>query len=927
MLFKKLIITFSLLFLAHLQLFSQNPKPFRTYKGNVIDSVTGTPLKDVSVCIYRASDTSLLQFGFTTPLGNYQLTVTSNDSLLITYSLLNYDDKTFKKPTFKMGDRMFFNDQIKLKQTPYQLKSVKISASAIRMKGDTMEINANKFKVLPGSDVAQLFKKIPGFEVNVKGEIKVDGATVSKIMVDGSDFFGNNPGLVSKNLNADMIDAVQVYEPKNLDGTPTESQDKVINLKLKKNKKNGLFGDAIAGYGTNKRYEGGLRLNGFKDDRKLSAVFNANNINGTGFDFGFSNWHRSERETRNGSSSDFGRNFFTTSNNSSGEGNINNNITAATTFFNEYRKFRKLSITADVGQNAYNTIQSSKNINALNDSTQRFNIDSNHLDGLIRDAKIQSDYSKKYDSTGEFTMGVRSYFSLDKTDVYQANKILFNETINNSGFTINKGEKQDFNNRFNLSLFRKLRKDIRYFYQVSSTVNYNINDNNQYQYTENQSDTFNNYRTSNNTNTEWLLTLSGGMPIYKNFSFSLKNDRWYDFTNYNQTTKDAQLFSKKDFNQNYNNNVDSLSLKFKNTFEQLSSKPSINYDNKNGTFFSFGTTLLKYNIVNENLSSNLTLNKTYNNVLPFAMLHYRHKKTFMMLNASQTITFPTINDLAPIINLSNTWQRNIGNPDLQPVKKNTISARYVLRQVKNLRSLFTNFQFENSSNAKVYVNTMGNDGKIIQKPVNASGYYNFTHAFNASYKLYKIVFLNLGYNYSNGQKPYIYRNINSSINTEDFTANPGLNITFSDSLELNLNSSFTYNKSKNELNKSLNYNQFTNSYSASVRTLFRTGTELNTEFSLLNRKNIPGFGRLIYLWNIYLQQPISKNGKYNLKLTAYDILKQNTSITRTTTNGYINIQESNQLQQYFMLSLIYKIKPSSNNNNNDVMPGRMHMRF
>lgn len=301
----------------------------------------------------------------------------------------------------------------------------------------------------------------------------------------------------------------------------------------------------------------------------------------------------------------------------------------------------------------------------------------------------------------------------------------------------------------------------------------------------------------------------------------------------------------------------------------------------------------------------------------------------MMLNASQTITFPTINDLAPIINLSNTWQRNIGNPDLQPVKKNVLSARYVLRQVKNLRSLFTNFQFENSENAKVYVNTMGNDGKIVQKPINASGYYNFSHAFNASYKLYKIVFFNLGYNYSNGQKPYIYKDINSFINSEDFTANPGLNITFSDSLELNLNSSFTFNKSKNELNQSLNYNQFTNSYSASVRTLFRTGTELNTEFSLLNRKNIPGFGRIIYLWNIYLQQPISKNGKYNLKLTAYDILKQNTSITRTTTNGYINIQESNQLQQYFMLSLIYKIKPSSNNNNNDVMPdrGRMHMRF
>ncbi|NQW42678.1 MAG: carboxypeptidase regulatory-like domain-containing protein, partial [Bacteroidetes bacterium] len=209
-------------------------KLVRSFKGRVVDSATARPIPDVTISIFRASDTSLINFGFTTPNGNFTINVNNADSLLVVFSQLNYEDYTKKVKTMSDNWDLFNWGDIKLTNALFTL-TAKVRKAAISMKEDTMEINASRFKVLPGSDVAQLFKKIPGFEVNVKGEIKVGGIAVDKIMVDGSDFFGNNPGLVSKNLQADMIETVQVYEPKNPDGSPaTDQVSKTINLKLKK---------------------------------------------------------------------------------------------------------------------------------------------------------------------------------------------------------------------------------------------------------------------------------------------------------------------------------------------------------------------------------------------------------------------------------------------------------------------------------------------------------------------------------------------------------------------------------------------------------------------------------------------------------------------------------------------------------------------
>ena len=333
---------FLLLAFCAISYFSQAQNVRRGFKGNVVDSITNQPLRDVTVSFYNAKDTSLINFCFTTRNGNYNIELHNKDSVLMIVSLMGYDDGFEKYPP--IGWNWSFDQKdFKLKRASHQLKEIKISAGLIRMKGDTIEINAARLKVLPNSDVSQMFKKIPGFEVSKDGSIKVNGGSVSKIMVDGSEFFGSNPALVSKNLRADMIDKVQVYDDKDENGVVLPDYTKTINLKLKKGKRIGMFGDAVAGYGTDNRYESGLRINSFKNDRKWSLVANSNNINDRGFDFGFENWHGGSWAQRTGSLSRYV--YYSNRNDeSNSKGNINDKKDIAFTYFNEYSRKRKISL-------------------------------------------------------------------------------------------------------------------------------------------------------------------------------------------------------------------------------------------------------------------------------------------------------------------------------------------------------------------------------------------------------------------------------------------------------------------------------------------------------------------------------------------------------------------------------------------------------
>lgn len=879
----------------------------RTFKGKVFDTAYA-PMRDVSVCIYKAKDTSLINFAFTTPNGNYNINIKEKDSVIIIFSLMGFDD-VVEKFEEKEGWSYMQLPDIKLKPAPMMIQGVKIRASAIRMKGDTIEINASRFKVMPGSDVAQLFKKIPGFEVNVKGEIKVNGNSVSKILVDGSDFFGNNPGLVSKNLNADMIETVQVYEENKETGgnISEEGQTSVINLKLKKGKRNGLFGDAMAGYGTEKRYETGLRLNSFKNDRKISFIVNGNNTNETGFDFGFDNWHRASGASKNTSSNDY---FYYSGNNYETEGNLNKKVSGGFTYFNEFSKNRKLSFNVFADRNVYNSINFSQNITALNDSSNRNFIDSNILNGLSNNLSADVNYTKKIDSTGYFEIRLETSFAKVNSTNENSNSISFNNALINRSFSLLKDDINNNSSEFGISYDRYLRKNKKYRFGVSSTLKSDNNDNLSKQFNSNFNDTFNNSYNKTTKLQEFLVKVEGTMPIYKKLLFHLDVDKWIQENNANFLSQSATNRQNQSFEQSYALKIDSLSTVFKSVFDQQSVKSYLSYYDK-GSYFTAGATLMQLNLESKN--ELITIDKPYTAFLPFIRYNFYNSKKYFRVSINKNVNFPKVHQLMPILNLNDNFNRNIGNVNLKPEEVYDFNTYFSIYKNKYVEYLGLSMRGSFTNNAIISNRFQNNEGIINNQLVNINRKEDVSGSIYVSKKLSSIFKTSLSSSQYYRKNPFII-NFNNGFNTSN-TNDLGLNliINYSDSLELSFGANQNYIFSKNSLNPLNNFNQTTYSYSINFRTILRFGMEINSDFSLADKRNVPNIGQFIPVWSASLQQPLDKKGQFNLKLTAYDILNQNVSVSRSVYENSIFISEENRLRQYFMLTLLYKIRKVNSN--------------
>ena len=259
-------------------------------KGTMQDTLAMQPVAGATLTVMLRKDSSLVSFSMTDNNGNFEIKGLGNGDyrLLITHVNYHNSNKYFSitedKKQIDLG-KLVLHDAAKV------LAEVVVSAEAppVTLVGDTIQYNAGSFKVQPNASVEDLLKKLPGVKVEKDGTVKAQGEKVNKVLVDGKEFFGNDPKIATRNLPADAVDKVQVYDKQSdqaqLTGFDDGNSEKTINLKLKKDKKKGLFGKAMAGYGTNDRYEGRFNINSFKGARQFSAIGMANNDNAEGFSF------------------------------------------------------------------------------------------------------------------------------------------------------------------------------------------------------------------------------------------------------------------------------------------------------------------------------------------------------------------------------------------------------------------------------------------------------------------------------------------------------------------------------------------------------------------------------------------------------------------------------------------------------------------
>jgi hypothetical protein len=284
----KKIFTLSLL-LAAVFMGANAQKADGTIKGKLVDSASKQPISDATVSVMNAKDSSLATFTLTNKQGAFEVKGLTEADYFLIISHKSYDP--FSKPfVISALEKAIDLGNVFPGTGGKSLDNVTISSYIpIQVKGDTVQFNASAFKTKPNATVEDLLKKLPGVEVDKEGNVKAQGEDIQKVYVNGKEFFGNDPKLATKNLTADMVESIQVFDDMSDQAKFTKiddgSRSKTINIQLKKDKNKGVFGRALVAGGSNDRYEGNLSFNKFNNNQRISVLFNGNNINKQGFSF------------------------------------------------------------------------------------------------------------------------------------------------------------------------------------------------------------------------------------------------------------------------------------------------------------------------------------------------------------------------------------------------------------------------------------------------------------------------------------------------------------------------------------------------------------------------------------------------------------------------------------------------------------------
>ena len=282
-LFLYLIVSFAFIFLAN----AQSSSGRGSISGILIDDTSQEPIPEANIRILAQKDSTYITGKASDKNGSFSIPIKNGD-YIVHISYIGYTDVftntsiTGKNNTVNLGT-------VSLREDGVLLSDALVTAKApeIVVRGDTIEYNADSYKVTESAVIEDLLKRMPGVEIDTDGKITVNGQEIKKILVDGKEFFSDDPKVASKNLPAKMVDKLQVLERRTdmslMTGFDDGDEEMVINLTVKPGMKEGVFGNAFAGYGSQDRYEANAMVNYMRDSDQLTFLGGLNNTNNAGF--------------------------------------------------------------------------------------------------------------------------------------------------------------------------------------------------------------------------------------------------------------------------------------------------------------------------------------------------------------------------------------------------------------------------------------------------------------------------------------------------------------------------------------------------------------------------------------------------------------------------------------------------------------------
>lgn len=922
--------------------------------GIVIDSASKKPIDRAVVGLVVKSNTADTAYTFTDEKGVFSFAFVPPTNFSIIITNMGYQPVARFVPITELRSKVSLGNII-LADRAKTLSEVVVQAAPIVVKEDTVEYNAGSFTVKPNASTEDLLKKLPGIQVDKDGNVTAQGKTVSRIKVNGKDFFGGDVKTATRELPANIIDKVQVIDDygdqANISGIKDGEPSKVINLQLKKDKNKGYFGRATVGGGTDQRYIASLNSNYFNNSTQISLFANSNNINQSLFNFGsmggggnrgMGNMMRMGQGMVNDmggmsgmmnamNSGDQG--FFAGNSN-----NNNNGITATNSIGFNYRAEWSKKITA-YGSYSY----SHRNTSVLqNTATQNFFANGSFTN--LQDANTQSegDNHRLYLNI-EYNIDSFNYIKVSPGFTYNNTnsnaKTLFNlsnGTVKTSeGINANTTDSKTPNFTADILYNHKFRKRGR---NLSATINLgrSVNESDQ-----NASNNTQNYVPAPVTLNQWQFINQKNNN--RNYGFS--------FTYSEPISKFRTLDLRYSYNNNYarNNrqtfNIDPLTLA--RTFVAPLSNDYENDFFNNRIGVSVRTTMKKYNytlgisLQPVTLQGNsITKDSAYRsirrvNVFPIARFAYNFSRSKALnLTYRGNAQQPSFSQLQDVLDISNQQFASRGNPNLKPSITHTFNASFNNFNFVSGKVLFTNLSVSSTQN-QIVNNTIrrGNTGAQLTIPENVNGYYNINgfYSFSKPYKNRKYVITLLG-----------TANYNHNINLVDSIRNIGQNWLLSQ----NLNFEFNY-KEWLQLGVGAGYSLNDVKYRSPDGTAV-TGLQNTTSNALTLSTNgsidIPkgwvwrfdldytrnggiasSVNQNFTILNTSIEKQIFKKQNGIIKLAAYDLLGQNTNVNRSVNANAITDTRSNRLTRYFMLTFTYRLqkfqgqRPQNNNRGGGMM--------
>ncbi|MFD2284806.1 TonB-dependent receptor [Pedobacter petrophilus] len=864
--------------------------------GRVIQSKDKQPIDYASIAIKNLTDSTTIGAMNTGEDGTFSFKGLKPGSyrLYAAFLGLKNTNKDFvisaEKPDLNIGDIVLEGGSIDL-----QTVEIKAEVPPIVVKQDTLEFNANSFKVVENAVVEDLLKKLPGVEVDKAGTIKAQGETITKIRVDGKEFFGNDPLLATKNLPADMIDKIQVIDELSdqaqFTGIDDGSRTKIINITTRKDKKNGYFGNTTAGYGSDKRYDVNVNVNRFNQDRKLSVVAQFNNVNKQNFGGGLGGG--------NGGGN-------------GGRGGITETNAAGFNFNDTYADQTEVSLNYFVNKSDNLILRNSVTQNLLGDVTTIFNNgQTNNADRLNHRLNFMVD--TKLDSL----TSLRIQPNLSYTNNAGLNSSIYTRDYNT--YTINGTQNLSNNNTSpsvsNNILFRK--KFMKRGRTLSLNLNTNINNNDAGNYNRNDetraegglttqkiTDQLNDQESESiNQNTRLVFT----EPLDKTLSLEFNYQNGY---NHNKSDRFTYNFNPATLQ------YDLLDTTFSNAYENTILINTAGFSfNKNGKKYNWNVGMAVQNTdrTNNNITRGFILKQNVFNYTPSAMFRYNfsNSKRFVV-NYRGTTNQPTIQQLQPIPNNTNTQNIPVGNPDLRPEFNNNLRLAFNTFTVGKNRSLFINVNLTQTSNKIANSSSLienGRDqGKLAILPVNVNGVY--AGSLNSSISLPLMA----------GNKLNFHINISGNYNRDVNFTNSLKNITNSwvlsngyrlvsnlDRLDLTAGINGSVNRATYSVQPNSNARFYTFSPNISVSYLFPGDIRwaIDVDYNQ-NTGRGEAFDTHFTLLNSYMSKQFFKN-RGTLKAAVNDLLNENQGVSRTADNNTIRDERYNVLQRYFMFSFTYSL--------------------